>query len=161
MENLNKWTLEPHLHCVADALNMRGGVRRLRSKNSRHSGLHQMADALRCMKTVLRHYPLDFSVKLRTRQDLIVSINLVHGVAKRDFLWVRCLMIIVVGQRWEQAACGRTRKIKSFDENLWWFTAVGILTPRNVQAARNFIQLNKARREFTIPRIRRYRLGER
>lgn len=85
-----------HLHGIADGLNMTRGMWRLWSKNGGNSRFHQMTDALRSVETILRHDSLYLCLKSRPWQYFIVGVNFINCIAKRDFLWVARLTIIVV-----------------------------------------------------------------
>lgn len=111
---------QTHLHGVANALNMRSCVRRLRAENRRHASLHQMTNAFGSVKTVLRHNPFDFGVKLRARQDLIVGVYFVDCIAERNFLWICRLMVIVVWQRGKQTAWKERGRMKRLSLKPLW-----------------------------------------
>lgn len=106
---------------------MRSGMRWLRSKNCCDASLHQMANSLRSMKAVLRHNSLDFRVKLWTRQDLVVCIDLIDCVSECDFLGIRCLVVIVVRKWWEQAAWYHVNERFNDYYQLWFIDFVKAL----------------------------------
>lgn len=105
--NKNHFT---YFHRIADTLNMGRCVRWLRSKNCCYTSFHQVANSLWSMKAVLRHNSLYFSVQLGAWQNLVVRIDLINCITECYFLRVRCLVVIVVRKRWEQAAWYRVNE---------------------------------------------------
>jgi len=105
---------QTHLHCIANALNVRRCVTRLRTEDGSDAGFHQMTNALGSMKAILWHDSLDFSMQFAARQYLIVCINLLNGVLECNLLWVGRLVVVI----WWKQSTFRAQHMKREERNL-------------------------------------------